>query len=566
MKLRDYQEDCISDIYYSLKEKAGNPLAVIPTGGGKSIIIAKLCSDIAELGGRILVLSHVKEILQQIIDKLVKLVNPRITMGAYSASLKMKSTKETIIVAGIQSIYKRAFDIGKFDLIIVDEAHLIPTKDEGMYRSFINDSLKVNPDLKIVGFTATPYRLKGRARAICGKKNVFRYICHETTVKELINKKYLSPLITKTGRKKVDLTKAKIKAGEYDLTNLDDAACSSKLVKESSLEILDKIERRKSILIFCGTVKHAKKVANALEVITNRKESIQTIFGDTLPMMRDEIINDFKNGNIRFLVNVNVLTTGFDAPNIDCVVLLRPTLSPGLYYQMVGRGFRLHPGKENCLILDYGENIARHGPVDSIRVLELDDTINSSTKKNTSVVKECPSCDSIIARGFKICPDCGHFFTQERDVRHQTKASTENVISEPQVYSVVKTDYFIHEKQGWKFGDPLTMRVEYQVGLNKFIKEWICFEHKGRALDKAAGWWIKRTNADFPTDSIRAVEIANQGSLLEPTEITVVDQSNGFKKIVKYVFPETTIEEEESIQQVNTVKVLDPIKDDELPF
>ncbi|MGE3809855.1 MAG: DEAD/DEAH box helicase, partial [Gemmataceae bacterium] len=133
---------------------------------------------------------------------------------------------------------------------------------------------------------------------------------------------------------------------------MDDEA----IVDAACREIVELARERKSCLVFTSGVQHGKHVAKKLK---ERGQHVETVFGDTLDFIRDQALADFRAGHIKYLVNVNVLTTGFDAPNIDCVVLLRPTLSPGLYYQMVGRGFRLHPDKENCLILDFGGNVLR---------------------------------------------------------------------------------------------------------------------------------------------------------------------------------------------------------------
>ncbi|MFN7429769.1 MAG: helicase-related protein, partial [bacterium] len=145
--------------------------------------------------------------------------------------------------------------------------------------------------------------------------------------------------------------------------------------------------------------------------------------GDTPDGVRAAILGRFRSGELKYLCNVNVLTTGFDAPHIDCVALVRPTMSPGLYYQMVGRGFRLHPGKNDCLVLDFGGNVLRHGPVDAIRIATDD------RGDGEAPAKECPNCQALIAAGYQTCPECGHQFPEPNRQQHEAKASTEGILS-----------------------------------------------------------------------------------------------------------------------------------------
>jgi len=217
---------------------------------------------------------------------------------------------------------------------------------------------------------------------------------------------------------------------------------------------------------------------------------------------------------------VNVLTTGFDAPNIDCVAMLRPTLSPGLYYQMVGRGFRLHPGKDDCLVLDFGGNVLRHGPVDVIRVPEPDE------EDGQAPAKECPSCRALIAAAYAACPQCGYVFPEREqgDKRHAAKASTAAIISgkvSVEGYEVLDVTYRVHAKRGAPPDAPKTMRVDYGVGLTDFRSEWICFEHMGYARHKAEIWWRARSDAPIPETAEEAVMLANSGALAETHSITV---------------------------------------------
>jgi DNA repair protein RadD len=244
----------------------------------------------------------------------------------------------------------------------------------------------------------------------------------------------------------------------------------------------------------------------------------QAVFGETLTFERDRILQDFRAGRLKYLVNVGVLTTGFDAPNIDCVVLLRPTMSPGLYYQMVGRGFRLCEGKTNCLVLDFGENIMRHGPVDMLQAK------GGKNGTGEAPAKECPECHSVIAAGYMTCPDCGHQFERKAS-QHEAEASNAGILSgtvTEETHLVQGATYSIYAKRNASTGAPPTMRVDYQIGFRHWQSEWVCFEHTGFARHKAELWWQRRSNvAPVPTTVEEAVDLANGGALCETKSITV---------------------------------------------
>ena len=162
LTLRPYQAEAVNAVYQHLATRDDNPCVVIPTAGGKTPILATICRDaVQRWDGRVLVLAHVKELLEQAVEKL-QVTAPDLAnrVGVYSAGLKSRDTEHPIIVAGIQSVYKKACDLGPFDLILIDEAHMIPTDGEGMYHQFLADMRTINPNVRVVGFTATPYRMK----------------------------------------------------------------------------------------------------------------------------------------------------------------------------------------------------------------------------------------------------------------------------------------------------------------------------------------------------------------------------------------------------------------------
>jgi DNA repair protein RadD len=538
LTLRPYQQHAVEAVYRYLRNCDDNPVVVIPTAGGKTPVLATICRDaVQRWDGRVLVVSHVKELLEQAVDKL-KLVCPELPVGVYSAGLNRRDTTQRVIVAGIQSVYKRAGALETFDLVIVDEAHLIPTDGEGMYRQFLAEAKAVNPHMRVIGLTATPYRLD--AGSICASDHFLNAVCYEIGVKELMLRGYICPLVTKAGSVKADTTALHIRGGEFVADEVESLMDQDSLVEAACREIVSYTAERNACLIFASGVKHGRHVARELQ--ENHGVNCGFVCGDTPSGERNELLARFRGRTdhglfsrepLKYLCNVNVLTTGFDAPNVDCVVLLRPTMSPGLYYQMVGRGFRLFPGKTNCLVLDFGGNVVRHGPVDMIQAK------SRSAGNGDAPAKECPQCHSVIAIAYSRCPDCGYEFPpHERKQQHDSKASQAGIVSgqvTESTYQVKDTYYGVHVKRNAHEDDPLTMRVDYRVGFHSYKSEWVCFEHTGYARRKAEQWWKARSRESVPVCAEQAVELAENGALAPTKAITVRHVAGEpYERIVDY--------------------------------
>lgn len=345
MELRPYQSDCIAAINRHLAERDDNPLAVLPTAAGKTIIFATLLRQwlTAWPDTRVIVLAHIKELISQAADKLRK-VWPAAPVGIWSAGIGKKEGHRNITVAGIQSIYKRAFEFDPWEIVIVDEAHLIPVGGEGMYRRFLDDCRKMNPLTRVIGFTATPFRLDGGH--IARPEYVLNHVAYEANIGDLIGQGYLCKLRSKATAEKIDTAGVKSSKGDFIAAELEQRANTDGAVSSAVKEIVEKGVDRQAWLIFCCGVKHAYHVSVELEKLG---VVAPVVTGDTPDDERDRIIADFDAGRVRAVVNVNCLTTGLDVTRIDLIALLRPTQSTSLYIQMVGRGFRLHPSKADCV-------------------------------------------------------------------------------------------------------------------------------------------------------------------------------------------------------------------------
>jgi DNA repair protein RadD len=504
--LRPYQQAAVTAVYDYLRRGPGNPCVVLPTGAGKTHVIRQIvCDAVDKWGGRVLILAHVKELLEQAADKL-----QRDDVGIYSAGLKSRQVSEPIIIAGIQSVFKRACDLGPFNLIIIDEAHLLPPDGEGMYRTFLGDAMTVNPGVRLIGLTATPYRTS--TGMICGPNNLLTDVCYEASIPDLIVQGYLCPLRSKGAKRDLDMRGVKIRKGDFVADDLEKLMDSDANVDAAVSEIRQYTRDRKSCIIFAAGVRHAWHLQALLE-------GSEVITGDTPSGERAKYIADFRAGTLKYLINVNVLSVGFDAPNVDCIALLRPTLSPGLYYQQVGRGLRICDGKQDCLVLDFAGNVKRHGPIDQIepRAREVKERVEGA---GGAPVKTCPKCQEICAANAKICQACQFVFPP----KHNGSADELDIIAAkkpPETVDVRGVTYHPHTKSGPAIGSPRTLRVEYQIGLGEVAKEWVCIEHTGYAREKARKWWGERSHDPFPENVDHAVLIGKEGGLRQPTKITV---------------------------------------------
>ena len=395
--LRPYQRKALDDLWAWFKEnQTGNPCLSMPTGSGKSHVIAQMCKEANDKveGVQILMLTHQKELISQNAEKL-KAHWFDAPVGIFSSSLGKRQVKQ-ITFAGIQSVWRHAEKIGPRRLVIVDEAHTISHKDEGIYRKFLTELKDMEPKMRIVGLTASPYRL-GHGYITEGDA-IFDALLEPVQIKELIDAGFLSKLKSKNTAFHLGTEGVKKRGGEFIESQLQKAVDSEPNNFSVVNEILEHGKDRSSWLIFCTGVDHSYRIRDLL-----RENGIvcETVTGKTPPKERDQILADFKSGKIRAVTNANVLTTGFDNPRIDLIALLRPTMSPGLYYQMVGRGLRIDPSKEDCKILDFAGAVAQHGPVTDILPPEKKGEGNGDAP-----VKVCEKCHEIVHLSAKICPAC----------------------------------------------------------------------------------------------------------------------------------------------------------------
>lgn len=473
MPLRDYQQRAIDLLYKWFEHHhSGNPCLVLPTGSGKSWIIAELCKNSLQNwpDTRILMLSHVKEIIQQDLDKLLQ-VWPGAPVGVYSAGLGSRRFG-SITFAGIQSVRSRADEIGHVDLCIVDECHLVSHKSKGGYRHLIDRLQQINPALRVIGLTATPYRL-GHG-LITDDPALFDDLIEPVRIEELVSKGFLAPLRSKATDRELTVDGVGRRGGEYIERDLQRAVDTG----DNNAAVVSEIVRigrdRRSWLLFCCGVDHARKISGLLTEDGIRSACVT---GETPKAERDQILSDFKAGTLRAVTNANVLTTGFDHPGLDLIAMLRPTLSPGLYVQMAGRGMRPAAGKTDCLVLDFAGVVAAHGPIVAVEPPK-------KAGNGPTVTKRCPECSEIVSGSSKECPACGHEFVSEDPSDKDLTLRHDDIMGTGgRELSVTSWRWQVHT--GRASGVKM-LKVTYYGGLSDpAITEYLTIKHTGYAGQRA---------------------------------------------------------------------------------
>ena len=404
-KLRDYQQKAIDDLYawFGAGNK-GNPCIVMPTGSGKSHIVAALCKDALQTWPetQILMLTHVKELIEQNAQKMREHW-PYAPLGIYSASIGMKQLGEPITFAGIQSIGKKASDVGHIDLVIIDECHLVNHKEHGDYRMFLGDLMRINANLRIIGLTATPFRL-GHG-LITDKPALFDDLLEPVSIQELIYKGFLATLRSKHTKEQLDVSGVHKRGGEFIESELQAAVDTDPKNRAIVDEVIEMAGDRRAWLFFCTGVDHAHHVAM---VLNEKGVPAACVTGKTPKKEREQILSDFKSGKIRALTNANVLTTGFDYPDIDLIAMLRPTMSAGLYVQMAGRGMRLKSHTDHCMVLDFAGVVSTHGPITAVQPPKKPK--QGQGHEGEAPVKICPECHELVHPSVRVCPSCNYEF------------------------------------------------------------------------------------------------------------------------------------------------------------
>lgn len=565
---RAYQTEAVGSLWTYFATKAGNPIIAMPTGTGKSVVIARFCQSVftAYPSQKILILTHVKELIQQNYEKL-KSVWPFAPAGVYSAGLNMREHNKPITFAGIASVAKKWALFGHVDLVLIDECHLLSPNDDTMYQQFIAGLMSINPFLKVIGLTATPWRLgHGKLTDPVTKPDgteipsLFTDFCFDITGVEpfnrLIAEGYLLPLIPKRPKTMLSTDGVHMRGGEFIEKELQIAVDKAEITEAALHEAIQYGANRKKWLIFAAGTDHADNIGDMLNMM-----DIPTGVVHSKREGRDQTIADFKAGRLRAVVNNNVLTTGFDDPAIDMIVCLRPTASAVLWVQMLGRGTRplwgpgdfdlnTIPGrlqsitasdKHNCLVLDYAANTKRLGPINDPVVPP-----RKGQKAGEAPMKCCPQCDTWVHASLRFCntilenlTSCNYEFTFETKIK-QTASSDELVKGDAPIVETFKVDHISISKHE-KAGSPPMVKVAYYCGYQMFT-DYVCVEHQGWALKKAKQWWRLRSGGmEPPETTASALELSTQLTHATHLRVWINKKVDGktWPEIMSYCFDGT---------------------------
>jgi DNA repair protein RadD len=507
IQLRYYQQEALDAIYqYFMTGGNGNPLIGLPGGTGKSIIPAAFIQGIMKRWPhqRFLMVTHVKELIDQNAKELLKLW-PEAPLGIYSAGLKSKDTAQPIIYGGIKSMIKHPDWFGHRDIAFVDEAHLISGEESSEYQTFFAFMKLINPRLKIVGMSATLYRM---GMGMITQNGLFTDVVYDKTdlegFNELLAAGFMSPLIPMRTKTELDVSNVSVQKGEFVATQLQGAVDKAEITFKALQELVHAGHNRNSWLIFASGIEHAEHIAEQLGAFG---VDCAPVHSKRPSEYNDAAISAFKSYKLRAIVNYGKLTTGFNHPGIDPIGMLRPTLSVPLWVQMLFRGTRLEDGKINCLVMDFARNTPRLGPINDPVIPKM-----KNGEAGEMPIKICESCGTYNHTKVRICCNCGEEFSFA--VKIVSKAGTDELIkaaaTEPTpIIETFNVNYAIYAKHDGKIGKPPTLKTTYFTS-GLMFSEFVCLEHSGMAGKIARDWWRKRHKEEPPATVDQALNFVSQ--------------------------------------------------------
>lgn len=517
---RWYQDEAHNALYQFFAEnKKGHPLIASPTGSGKSFMIGRFVESVLTRwpNQTVYMMTHVAELIKQNAEKLLELW-PGAPLGICSDKLGSKATSMPIIYGGVKTMANLLTSFAVPNLVLIDEAHLVSSNSQTLYRTILDYWFEKNPKLRVIGYTATPYRV---GLGLLTDGGLFTDIAYDITGKEafnrLIDEGYLIPLIPGGTETVLDISGVSKSSNDFNQKEAQAAVDVSYITRLALTEALDRAWDRRHWLVFAQGVQHAQNIADMLCMMGQNAACVHSKMD---PAEVDRKIAAFKAGKLRMLVNADMLTTGFDYPGIDCIVMLRATMSTGLWVQMLGRGTRpdYAPGfwledmkqrlnaiaasdKQDCLVLDFADNISRLGPINDPAIPKAR---GKSGPKDPGpppmrlcepgkVIVEDPDNQPCRTWNFaqaRCCSRCGAEFIV--DPKLNEKASTDALVvrdhPEIRLFDVDKVTY-----QKWiKHNSPDSIQVMYYCGMLRF-SEWITFDND-RVSKLARNWWRKRFN------------------------------------------------------------------------
>lgn len=541
-----------------------HPIVGMPTGTGKAFQIAYFMYNALRsyANQKFLVATHVKELVDQNYEEFINLW-PQAPAGVYSAGLKRKDTQQKIIFCGIASIVKQIQAFGRVDMLIVDECHLISNRETSMYMKVIAALRVLNPHLRVLGFTATPWR-EGQGHLTEGD-GIFTDMAIDLTDMESFNRfireGYLLPPVSKPTKTILDVDGVRLVAGDFNEKDLQIAVNKDKITYAALTETLEYAQGRRSWIVFASGLEHCDKIR---EMLTYLGVSCRVVHSKMTNAERDENIRAWKDYEYTAVINMGILTTGVNHPGLDLIVMLRPTMSSKLWVQMLGRGTRplfIKEGfdlstiygrlasiaaspKQDCLVMDFAGNIKRCGPINDPLIPK-----KKGASKGEAPIKICESCgmyNHISARfcggePFKTVMGCGTEFVFQVKITKQ--ASTQEVYkNEAPVIKVYKVEQVTCAVNKGRNGKPDSIRVTYYHSFSEKVMHFLLIHHGPAKREQAQKWWAKRTNLPMPLTCEAVVEMIP--SFPVPTHVRVWANAHPFPQVKDECFMdefETTI-------------------------
>lgn len=527
MQLRPYQEEQLQALWSYFMHHKGNPVLAAPTGTGKSIIPAEFIRRTLfhYPDQRFLMLTHVKELIDQNYQKMLK-IWPNAPIGVYSAGLHRRDISLPIIYGGIQSMIKIPEAFGYRDIIFIDEAHLVSMIDSSMYQRFIAMMKIINPNLKIIGLSATPYRV-GQGMITDG--GLFTHIAHDLTsmerFNELVADGYLAPLFPKRTDVKLDISNVGIQKGEFVLGQLQHEVDKAEITWKGLQELCYYGQNRRSWLIYATGIEHSNHIA---EMLNRLGIECASVHSKQSAEYNAAALKAHKSLKLRAIVSYSKLTTGLDHPCVDLIGMFRPTLSVALWVQMLGRGtrpwinsdwmecygdnFYIPGGKQNCLVLDFARNAERLGPINDPMIPN-----KKGNKEGTLPVKICDNCGTYHHIKAVKCDCCGQPF--EFEVKIKAHAGTTELIKTTNETPRIETFDVSHVTYGrkQKEGKAPYIQTTYFCGMDAF-KEFV-FPENHRYPKDYYDWWRMRHRSEPPKETSECLKYVSE--LRAPRRIRV---------------------------------------------
>ena len=410
-------------------EPGRNAIIAMPTGTGKSVVIAQIVKYICQWPeNKVLMLTHVGELVKQNADKL-RAVWPQGDIGICAAGLGRRDTKQSVIYSTVQTVHsllkRNKYALGRRRLVIIDECHLLSEDENSMYRQVLAKLGELDPKMRVLGLSATPYRTKD-GKLTEQENAIFTDVAYDLNkdFARLVEEGYLAPLTSVKTPVEVNLKGVHIQGGDYNSKEVQAAVGNDVLLEQACNVMVNEGRYRRSWIVFVSGIKNAVRVREMLE---RRGIVVRDVTSANTAAVNAQAIAAFRSGQVRCLVSANQLTTGFDVPQIDLIAVLRPTVSTSLHVQLLGRGTRPCPGKVDCLVLDFAHNIARLGPINDPIIKErkpkgeLTEEEKQEEKEEAELLpRNCPNCGALLPPRTRSCPYCGYRAVQELDVSDLT--------------------------------------------------------------------------------------------------------------------------------------------------